>query len=242
MSTELAKMDEAMLSELAGLVERDDAGGEIQQIPVLKINYDPDSKFGRGNWVVGQKKDQDGKIVNEGHLVKGAIILMMKYRFSYFVAKDPKSACNSPFYNRGETVRGWNYGYVCGKNCPYRNKDPKCKNQVVYFALALTEEKQLIPCIAYLGGASWKAAQDYIDDIKDVKTATGTQQIPLYTYLTLLGSLKEKNAGTTYFVAQFKRGQMFTMDKIKRQSSPKRPPCPPRAAWKGERWRQQSGA
>ena len=39
--------------------------------------------------------------------------------------------------------------------------------------------------------------------------------IPLFTSLTLLGSEKKKNAGTTYFEAVFKRGSMFSADEWK---------------------------
>ena len=214
---ELAVMDEAMLDALAGMADKDDAGGDVKQVPVLKINYDADADHPRGAWVVGQQKDQDGNITEQGQLVKGLVILMVRNRFSYYDQKNTKNNCNSPFFRNGEQVHGSNYGYVCGKSCPYREegRQPRCKAQKVVFGLAVTAKGKMVECIGYMGGASYMPAADYIDQIKKVKVKGGWQPLPLYTYLALLGSEKKKNAGTTYFEARFKQGPVFKMDQIK---------------------------
>ena len=216
-SKALVIKDEAMLAQLGAMANKEDTGGTAQQIPVLKINYDPDSKFDRGAWVVGQSKDQEGNITDEGQLVKGLVILMVKNRWSYFVQGDTRKNCNSPFYNFGDSVRGSNYGYACGSSCPYREDgiNPRCKAQKVFFGLAVTAEGKMVDCISYLGGASYMPATDYIKSIEKAKVKGGYMPIPLFTSLTLLGSEKKKNAGTTYFEAVFKRGAMFSADEWK---------------------------
>ena len=210
-SKDLMVLDDAMLEHLAGKADKDDAGGEVKQLPVLKINYDPDSDHPRGAWVVGQRKDQDGNIVEQGQPVKGFVALLMRNRWSYYNQKNVAENCNSRLYLNGEQVRGNRLGNVCGKTCPMREegRNPRCKAQKVLFGLAVTADGKMIECISYQSGASYMPTADYIDELKKYKAKGGYVEIPLYTYLTLLGSKKEKNAGTTYFVSQYKKGPAF---------------------------------
>jgi len=90
MANEVAIQDEAMLKLLAGMANKNDAGGEAKKVPVLKINYDPDSTHPRGAWVVGQKKAQDGSISEQGEVVAGLVILTVQNRWSYYNQADTK--------------------------------------------------------------------------------------------------------------------------------------------------------
>ncbi len=78
MTKELTTMDEATLAKYASMAAPEDSAPI--KIPVLKINYDTESKTGRGVWVIGQTKDADGNIVDEGHVTKGLIILAVRKR------------------------------------------------------------------------------------------------------------------------------------------------------------------
>lgn len=211
MANDVAVYDEEMLKLLGGLANKDDAGGSLQGPPTLKINYDPDSIHPRGEWVVGQKKAQDGSIAEEGELVKGLVILLARNRWSFYNKKDTTKNCNSPFYLRGDLVRGNNYQYVCGKTCPMRADgiDPRCKCQIVLFGLAVTAEGKMIDCISYLGGDSYMPVQTYLNTIEKAKVKGGYVQIPLFARLTLLGAERKQNEGTKYFVANLSDGGMF---------------------------------
>ena len=211
MGTDLMVLDDAMLEHLAEKVDKDDAGGEVKQLPVMKINYDPDSKHPRGAWLVGQRKDQDGNITEQGQLVKGFVALLVRNRWSYYNQKNVAENCNSHLFLNGEQVRGNRLGNVCGKTCPMREegRNPRCKAQKVMFGLAVTADGKMADCITYQSGASYMPTAEYIDELKRYKSKGGYIEIPLYTYITLLGSKKEKNAGTTYFVSQYKKGPAF---------------------------------
>jgi hypothetical protein len=212
MSTEVAVYDAEMLKLLGGMANKDDGGGTVTGPPTLKINYDPDSIHPRGEWVVGQKKDSDtGEISDEGKIVKGLVILVARNRWSYYNQKDTRANCNSPFYLRGDIVRGSNYGNICGKTCPMRadGLQTRCKCQIVLFGKAITAEGEFIDCISYQGGASYMPVQNYIDSIERVKVKGGYIDVPLFASLTLLGSEKKRNEGTTYFVSALKQGPMF---------------------------------
>ena len=211
MANDMVLQDAAMLKLLTGMADKDDGGGQVQGPPTLKINYDPDSVHPRGVWVVGQKKNSDGEIEDEGKIAKGMVILLARNRWSYYNQKDTKKNCNSPFYLRNDLVRGNNYGHVCGKTCPMRdeNANPRCKCQIVLFGKAITEQGEFIDCISYQGGASYMPVQKFIDKLGRIKTKGGYTDIPLFSKLVLLDSKKERNEGTTYFVSDLKEGPLF---------------------------------
>ena len=211
MANDVAVYDAEMLKFLNSMANKDDAGGTISGPPILKINYDADSKYNRGEWVVGQKKDKDGTITEEGELVKGLVLLLVQNRWSYYDQKDTKANCNSPFFLRGMSVRGSNYGYVCGRTCPKRADgiNPRCKCQIVLFGKAVTPEGGFIDCIGYISGDSYMPVQNYISQIERAKVKGGYIDIPLFARLTLLGAVKKQNEGAKYFQADLTPGPMF---------------------------------
>ena len=153
--------DDALLATLGGMARKEDTGGGSQQIPVLKMNYDPDSKHPRGAWVVGQRKEQDGNILDEGKVVTGLVILQVKHRWSYFFQGDKRRNCSSKLFNFGEQVRGTTYGHTCGRGCPNRREalTPRCRAQRVLFGLAVTPEGQMIDCVCLPGRGQLHADQ-----------------------------------------------------------------------------------
>lgn len=216
MKNAIAVKDAALLAKLGAMVNKDDGGGEAAQIPVMKINYDPDSAYDRGLWVVGQQKDQDGNIIDEGKLVKGFVFFVSRHRYSFYDPNGNAKPCNSPFFIQkpGVKVRGSEYKNICGKTCPYREegRNPRCKAQMVYFGMALTEDKKFVECISYQGGASYMNASNYAKYITSLKAKAptgGYMDLPPFYFLTMLNTKKEKNQGTTYFVSQFKLGPNF---------------------------------
>ena len=211
-TTAVATADERLAKVLAGMVRKEDMGDDAAQIPILKINYDVESVHERGKWVVGQTKDADGNITEEGQLVKGLVVLMVKRRYSYYVQTDTAKNCNSIIFSGGEAVFGSKYGHNCKSgDCPYRDKDlnPRCKAQWLVFGMALTEENKLVDCMAYVQGASYMPFDEHRRTITRLKGHAGYISVPPFAFMTLLGSEKRKNGGTTYFVAEFTRGQMF---------------------------------
>lgn len=211
MSNELAIQDPELLKLLAGMANRDDGGGSVTGPPTLKINYSKRATHPMGEWVVGQKKAQDGSIAEEGELVKGLVILLARNRWSFYNQKDTTQNCNSPFYLRGEIVVGSNYGHICGKSCPRRAEgiDPRCKCQIVLFGKAVTAQGKFIDCISYLGGDSYMPTQSYIESIETLKVQGGYLEIPLFSHLTLLGAVEKTNQGTDYYQVKFTKGPMF---------------------------------
>lgn len=208
----LAIKDQELIDLLSGMKNRSDGGGESASVPVLKINYDPDSKHPRGVWVLGQTKDKNGNIVEEGVVIENVAVLTVRHRYSYYNQNDTNANCNSPFFvqSPGVYVRGSKYGYVCGKGCPYREEGriPRCKAQIVYFLAAFTNDGKMIECVAYMGGASYMAAADYAKMISTVRlrTPSGMIEPPPFAFVTHLGSEKKKNQGTTYWEATLRIG------------------------------------
>ena len=213
-------MDEAMLAKLAGMANADDAGAELPKIPVLKINYSNESKIASpGDWVVGQIKDKDGKIEDQGQRVKAFVPILMRYRYSLYVQGDTGQNCSSQFVtqmgrNSQEVIMGDNYGNVCNSGtCPKRNKELRdwCKANIVLFGTAITESNQAVDCVVYFKGSAYVPIDDYIKSIKSVKNPNGAgrQQIPLFSYLTLLSSEFKPNGAEGYYLPILTKGTML---------------------------------
>jgi len=216
--TELAVMDEAQAAALAGMVDRDDTTGA--SIPILKINYvstEEGSKFPKGTWLIGQQKDSEGNITDQGKEVKGLVILAVRNRFSYYNKKNTASNCSSPFHTQGEPVKGNKYHNACGSTCPYRAKDlnPRCKAQKVVFGVAITADGEALDCMAYIQGQSYVPFTDYYKTLTKRRVKAGFADIPPFCHLTLLASEKQKYDATVYFSGVFTQGPMFTMEQIK---------------------------
>ena len=208
----LVVQDGALAQQLAGMYNKDDGGGKAAQIPMLKINYDPDCIHPRGSWVVGQTKDQDGNLTDHGKLVDSMVVLTVRNRYSYYDVNDSRAGCSSPFFVQkpGVKVQGSNYKYTCGKSCPYREegRQPRCKAQIIYFVSAHTTDDKWIECVVYLGGASWMHANKYASHITELRARTpngNTVELPPFAFLTYLATEKKKNQGITYWEARLTR-------------------------------------
>jgi hypothetical protein len=212
--TTLPTMTEEEAAILAGMVSPDDA--KHPQIPILKINYDPESVHERGCWVVGQTKAKDGSFIDQGRVVKGLIILTKRQRYSMYIQGDPMKSCSSPMYNGFEIVRGGTHNYQCGKTCPFRATDakPRCKSQFVVFGVAITTTGELVECQSYIQGDTFFPFKDYFDEITSpVRVGKKTFPMPPFRVVTMLGSEKVKNPGATYWIGRFTPGAK--MDIIK---------------------------
>lgn len=216
--TEVAVMDEAQAALLAGMVDKDDATGV--SIPILKINYvstEDGSKFPKGTWVIGQQKDSEGNVTEQGKEVKALVILAARNRFSYYNKRDTGANCSSPLHTQGESVKGNHYGNVCGSACPYRAKDlnPRCKAQKVVFGVALTPTGEALDCMAYIQGQTYVPFTDYYKALTKRRVKAGFVDIPPFCHPTLLSTEKQKYDATVYFNGVFAQGPMFTMEQIK---------------------------
>lgn len=215
MTTELATvtMDAAQLGAYGKMVDQDDKSPDA--IPVLKINYDAESCFERGKWIVGQAKDKEGNITAEGELIKGLVILTVKRRYSFYVQTDLSKCCQSSLYSMkvNEVVRGNKYGYQCGAGCPNRNPDamPRCKNQVIVYGIAFTEGGKAVACQAYIQGVSFFPIANYFKALTRPMINGKQYDMPPFWALTLLGTEKKKNGGSTFWEATFKQGPQMTV-------------------------------
>lgn len=217
-NTALTTMDDAVAAQLLSMVDKDDAQGV--SIPILKINYtstDDGSIHPKWAWVVGQQKDKEGNITDQGKVAKALVILSKRNRFSFYNKKDTSQNCSSKLHKFGEQVHGSNHGHVCGSACPFREKDrnPRCKAQQVIFGVALCEDGTAVDCMTYIQGNSYVPFMDYYKGLTRVRVKSGFADIPPFVRPTLLESQKEKYDATVYYIGVFKQGPMFDMDKIK---------------------------
>jgi len=205
------------LEILEALANKHNGTKERAQVPLLKINYDDFSKHPKGVWVVGQRKDDSGDIIDEGKIAKELIILQVRNRYSLYNEANKDSNCSSPYHFDGEQVRGNKHGFVCGKACKYRALDakPRCSAQKVVFGIAITEDGEEIECIAYIKGTSYFPFVEYISSAQLVKINGNLVKVPLYAFKTILAQPKvEKKGSRIYYVAQFERGKMHTIAEI----------------------------
>jgi hypothetical protein len=211
-SKELTTMTAEDLAKLKSMVNPEDM--VAPPLPVVRINYDAESIHPRGAWVVGQVKDKDGNITNEGQLVNRFIILTYKNRHGFYNSMDTTKNCSSAMFtfSNGESVYGSLYpNQRCGDNCPNKRKDlnPRCKIQHVVYGVAYTEEGVGIDCQMYLQGKSFYPFLNHMKEVCKMRVSAGYMEVPPYTYWTLLETKKEKNAGTVYYVAEFtKNGEV----------------------------------
>lgn len=217
----IAITDDAILAALGGMTRTDDTGDGVgASVPVLKISSDPDAGLNPGEWVVGQKKGEDGTIIDQGKRVVGLVILVVRNRFSYYNQRDTKLNCSSPVYlhNDPNFVVGSNLKIPCGKSCPNRAEglNPRCQAQKVVYGLALTAEGEFVDCICYIKGTGYMPLSDYVKTKFTARTKGGIQELPLFTFLTRLSSTRQKNAGTTYYVPGFERGELFDLANLQR--------------------------
>jgi hypothetical protein len=189
------------------------------RIPILKINTDANSKYPVGCWVVGQKKDNKGNIIDHGVKTSRIVILKVRNKYTYRDEKNFSNNCYSPLHKNFEKVQGSKYHNICGKTCPYRNPDldKRCKANKVILAIAIDDnnEKNRIDCMAYVKGDSFMPFVDFEKESTIVKIGDQIHNIPFFAFLTSLSSnLVTKPGFKPYYVSVFKRSTFLPQPSI----------------------------
>jgi hypothetical protein len=213
--------DAEALKEMAELASRDNEAVQ-PRLPTLKINYDESSKFKRGSWVVGQIKDKDGNITEEGKQATHFIVLKVKNSFSYYNKEDTTKNCHSSIVDNFKPTSG-KYG-VCGSKCIYRSEDinPRCSAQKVVFGVALAPgedgKMEKIDCIARFKGQSYMPFMEFYDTLPRVKVTVDGKvkemDFPIYSFINKLDSESGKNGSLTYYIAKFTREKTLKRDDV----------------------------
>ncbi len=203
-----ASFDAETLSRLNGMVRQTEI--PVQAGPdVLKVNYDSDSDYECGTWVIGQKKDDSGAISEQGQPVNKVIILTTRWRYSYYDDKN-KKAYNTQMFETGTVPRdkaefdrkiaslGAKYG----------------QRQLCVFALAIVGGA-MKECVIYIKGVSRGTFEPYFKELVTFNTGSGTTLIPPFCFVTeLLPSEKKKNGSITYWVPNFKKGAQVPVEQF----------------------------
>ncbi len=193
-----------MLAELQGLAKPEDMTVGEGGPATLKINYDEESMYGTGVWIIGQKKDDNQHIVEEGHKIEQIIILTSRLQYSHY-DKDNKANCfNTQMYFWG------------GKAPDQAEFDAKLVSigkagegrfRVVVFALAVLPDGNTVECVMYLGGTSYPNAKAHLDIFS-------RKNLPHFVAITNLpATSREKNGSRTYFIANFEVGEALYSNK-----------------------------
>jgi len=89
------------LAELRGLAKPEHNTQGESGPPVLKINYDEESVFGTGVWVLGQKKGDGDMVTEHGQKVDRIIILTTRLQYSYYNKDNPQESFSTQMYEWG---------------------------------------------------------------------------------------------------------------------------------------------
>jgi hypothetical protein len=206
---DVATVDYQMLAEMANEVNDSNS----VKIPILKINYDSNSKFKVGSWVVNQIK-KEGKIIDEGEQVNQFIILKTYNRFSYFDPDNKNNSCFSNYLKNREQGEGSRFKNQCGNSCPYKNRDlkKKCDFQKVLFGIGVTSDGNKVNCVTYMKKTGYMITNEFIDENQFTKDSQGKQTpIPLFSFLTLLSTKEtiDPKTNKTYYLPVFTKGKMI---------------------------------
>jgi hypothetical protein len=183
--------------------------------PMLKINYDDTSTTAElGEWIVGQRKNQESEIVEQGDRALAFIPIVMRNAYSLYDSKVPANNCNGPlFENFGEVVRGNTHGHICGKKtCPMA-AEGKCKAQKVIYGVAITKTSGLVDCVAYFSGVAYMPISDYIATATKMVVGGISTNVPPFAYICQLGSNKKRHGSITYFEPIFTKMAVLSEEK-----------------------------
>ena len=194
-----------------------------KKLPILKINYDADSKYPTGAWVVGQTK-KDDKIVEEGILVDKFVILKIRNQYNLYDDEDATKNCYSPIHKKFDVVQGSKYKVNCGKTCQYKiNGD--CKASKVVFGIAITPEGVKHDCVTYFRGVNYMPFEEYTAEVTKVEIDVGGKKsivnVPIYSIVNKLESKSDKKGTIKFFHAILTRLQILkreAVDKLKEQA------------------------
>jgi hypothetical protein len=205
-------VDVSQLEELQQMAVKNNDQISTPSLPVLKIHYDDDvSVHPKGTWVLGQTKNKDGVITDQGKKTIYFVLMKFRNQYNYYDSKNPSASCSSPLIKPFEETRGNKYKNICGSGCQYRDdkRSPRCSFQMVLFGLAITENKEKILCQIYIHGKSFMPTRDFIKDLPNMEISGKKYILPVYSFLNKLSSIPEKAQGRSYFIANFERIQML---------------------------------
>lgn len=219
LSKNLSPEDLSYYNELA----KQDNEAPQKKLPVLKINYDADSKYPTGAWVVGQTK-KDDKIVEEGILVDKFVILKIRNQYNLYDDENANNNCYSPIHKKFDKVTGSKYKVQCGKTCQYKvNGD--CKSAKVVFGVAITPDGVKHDCITYFRGVNYMPFEEYIADVTKMEIEKDGKKtivnIPIYSIVHKLDSTSDKKGTIKFFHSILTRLQILkreAVDKLKEQA------------------------
>lgn len=208
----LSTMDLAYLTELSGMARKEETSSAEAGPAVLKINYDEESVHGTGVWVVGQKKDKDNNITEQGVLVAGMIILAVKMQRSYYDEKNVKNSLSTQLFNPGSNAPD---------NAEFESKlaaigkgDHKGYRWVC-FGMAILPDGNMVECVSYFGGTSYVPFREHHKTITEQKVNGNMMNFPPFVCVTnLLPPDKGKNGSRVYYIAKFAPGAFLERDMI----------------------------
>jgi hypothetical protein len=209
--TALAVMDDAFLAGMSDMVDPNESTGR-QGPPTLKINYDPDSVHERGAWVLGQQKNKDQEITDEGVIVQRLIILTSRCRWSYYDDDSPENSFNTKYGMDAMSIPDKTEFFARANELGLEKGDDY-KFQMILFGLAVytddAGETKMTECISRLQGSALPPLFDYMDLIKFAQTSSGKKvEVPRFAFFTKFGECeKRKHGSTVYFVPSFERGE-----------------------------------
>ena len=207
-SPAVAVYDEELLKGLEGMVDPRDVSTALNGPDQLKINYDEDSVYPRGAWVLGQKKNKEGKITEQGHVITHIVILTTRFRWSFY-DENTKTTVSTLMFEAGSQPPN-----KAECDAKAESLGGQLKFQVVIFGLAIVEGvfKEFV---SYQGGTGYGAFKDYLKELVTVQTTTKRITVPPFAHVTILKETeKKKNGSITYWIPVLERGQMMTMDQL----------------------------
>jgi len=207
-SSAVVAYDEELLKGLEGMVDPRDVSTALNGPDQLKINYDEDSVYPRGAWVLGQKKNKEGKIIEQGHVITHIVILTTRFRWSFY-DENTKTTVSTLMFEAGSQPPN-----KAECDAKAESLGGQLKFQVVIFGLAIVEGvfKEFV---SYQGGTGYGAFKDYLKELVTVQTATKRITVPPFAHVTILKETeKKKNGSITYWIPVLERGQMMTMDQL----------------------------
>lgn len=208
----LVTMDQALLATLTVMVKPEDVAGVEQGPAVLKINYDEESVHGTGVWVLGQKKDKDGHITEQGAVINSLIILTTRLQHSYYDEKNPKNSFSSMLFEWGGKAPD---KAAFDARLTAMGKPDEGRFRVVCFGMAVLPDGKTVECVSYMAGTTYPNFKAHYDAITRQKINGQWCDLPPFVCVThLLPPDREKNGSRVYFIGKFEKGPFLQRDMI----------------------------
>lgn len=206
-----ATLDATYLAELQGMVNHKTSLGASNGPAVLKINYEVNQPIARGQWVVGQVK-KDNQVIETGKRAVGLIVLTTRLQYNAYENKQPRNFYITTMYTWGSQCVD---KHLVDAKAAELGLD-KAQNRIVVFGLAICEDGEQVPCVAYMKGKTWMPFKEHLDAITKVQTANGPIEVPEYTFVTNFGEpITEQNGSNIYYVGVFERGNPLTPEQAR---------------------------